>query len=53
MMTQSCVCTEKEGNESDIMTENPTLAEFEKHNPKTCCKVPQELSEKVKKEEGC
>ena len=35
------------------MTENPASAEFEKHSPKMCCEVPQELLEKVKKEEGC
>ena len=45
------MCVHREGgeNESDIMTKNPTLAEFEKHSPKMCCEVPQELLEKVKK----
>ena len=39
-------------NESDLMTKNPTSAEFEKHSPKMCSEVPEELLEKVKKEEG-
>ena len=49
------MCVHREGgeNESDIMTKNPTSAEFEKHSPKMCCEVPLELLEKVKKEEGC
>ena len=48
-----CVCREGGENESDIMTKNPASAEFEKHSPKMSCEVPQELLEKVKKEEGC
>ena len=49
------LCVHREGreNESDIMTKNLTSAEFEKHNPKMHGEVPEELSEKVKKEEGC
>ena len=49
------MCVHREGgeNKSDIMTKNPASAEFEKHSPKMCCEVPQELLEKVKKEEGC
>ena len=48
-----CVHRERGENESNIMMKNPTSAEFEKHSPKMCSMVPQELLEKVKKEEGC
>ena len=49
------VCVHREGgeNEHNLMTKNPTSAEFEKHSPKMCGEVPEELLEKVKKEEGC
>ena len=48
------MCVHREGgeNESDIMTKNPTSAEFEKHSPNACSAVPQELLEKVKKRRG-
>ena len=49
----TCVCREGGENESNLMTKNPTSAEFEKHSPKMCSEVPEELLEKVKKEEGC
>ena len=53
MMTSFCVCTGKGENESNIMMKNPTSTEFEKHSPKMCSMVPQDLLEKFKKEEGC
>ena len=49
------LCVHREGgeNKSDIKTKNPTSAEFEKHSPKMCSEVPEELFKKAKKEEGC
>ena len=47
------VCREGGENESNIMIMNPISAEFEKHSPKMHGEAPEELLEKVKKEEGC
>ena len=53
MMTSFCFMNrEGRANESNIMTKNPTSAEFKKHSPKMCSMVPQELLEKVKKRRG-
>ena len=35
-------------NDSDFITKNPTLAKFNKDNPKMFCEVLMELLEKVK-----
>ena len=39
------LCMHRKGreNESNIMTENPTSAEFKKCSPKMCGEVPEEL----------
>ena len=47
-----CVCREGGENENNLTMKNPTSAEFEKHSPKMCSEVPEELLEKVKKRGG-
>ena len=42
-----------EENESDMLTKNPTKAEFQKHSPKLVSKVPSHLILKCKKGEEC
>ena len=51
LLDEIVMCVHREGgkNESDIMTKNPASTEFEKHSPKMCSEVPEELLEKVKK----